>query len=431
MRKYFLSTLGLMLLLVCAALSVLVFGNPQWHKRVYMFQAFVYPKPVDGRIHPPANFSGTWIMWDEHGAKSNEREYKNGKLDGKETRWENNRKEHETHYRNGEFDGTTIYWGKTGLVSVVRNFKNGKLHGAQTTYYENGNKQTEENYVEGRLDGKTTNWYRNGQQEAEMFFKNRYRYGIWTYWKEDGTKDGETNWTARYDKGERAFAGPVNEDEIDAAMQSRPRRKEDNLPTVVISAQSFVQWYSEFKTRESDRNNPVVKLVKNMERSLGGATTGLGFAPLSFVVQNEIAGYFVGFSKTQTKTLKYTDIPYEGILFVTTPIESFGNRVLVFLGSVSPQQSTIFSVDGSLNVTPLYGSQTPIKYSDGDTTHLGAILGIRVVEPGLFQLAERRDHHRSLPPTIEMRFLVDVRRGKFEIRALSDRKTINRELRKK
>ena len=427
MKRFLLSALGLILVLACAALGSLAFGNPQWHKRVYMFQAFVYPKHVDGYIKQPPNFSGTWIMWNRHGNKIAEQDYKNGKLDGKEIWWEGNRKKYEQNYKDGEIDGVQIYWGENGLASAVNNFKNGKLHGTQTIYYKNGNKQTEENYVDGKKNGKSTSWYENGQKSEEAFFKDRYRYSVWTYWKEDGTKEDVINWTARYEKGERAFAGPMNEDEIDAAMQSRPSRREDELPTLVIGAHLFTSRYPEFKALESNRNNSIIKLLKNMEKA--GVT--LAFAHLPFVVQNEIAGYFVGFSKTQTKTLKYTDIPSESILFVTTPIGSFGNRVLVLIGSVSPQQSTIFSVDGSLNVTPLYNSGVAIKDSDGHTTHLGAVRGIRVIEPGLFQLAERWNHHSSLPPTIERQFVIDVRHGKFQMSALSDRKTINKEINRK
>ena len=290
MRKYLLSAIGLIFVGVFVALGLLVFGNPQWNKRVYMFQAFVHPKYNQGRIPPPAEFSGTWITWDEHGNriveqqyrdgkldgkeihwttlgnKSAEREYKNGLLHGKETVWLGNQRKYEKHYKNGEPDGPVTYWGDNDLVSVINNFKNGKLHGTQITYFKNGKKSREENYADGKRVGKATSWYENGQKESEEFFKNRYRYGIWTYWKEDGTKDGETNWTARYDKGERAFAGPMNEDEIDAAMQSRPSRREDNLPTVVISAQMYSNWYPEFKILESNQKNLVVKLIKNMEK---------------------------------------------------------------------------------------------------------------------------------------------------------------------
>ncbi|MSP39626.1 MAG: toxin-antitoxin system YwqK family antitoxin [Deltaproteobacteria bacterium] len=379
-----------------------------------MFQAFVFPKHVDGRIAPRKDFSGLWIMWNEIGGKVAEQDYKSGLLDGKETVWLSNQTKYEKHYKKGELDGAETYWDANGLVSTVNNFKNGKLHGTRTTYFKNGNKEVEENYVDGKRDGKTTSWYENGQIKAEELFKNRYRYGLWTYWKEDGTKESETNWTARFDKGERAFAGPLDEDEIDAALQSRPNRQEDELPALVIGVHLFWRRYPEFKALENIRNNSLVKLIKNMEK----AGVRLAFTHLPFVVQNEIAGAFVGFSKTQTKSLEYSDIPYESILFVTTPVASYGNRVLVILGSVSPQQSTIFSVDGQLDVTPLYSSQTPIKYSDGNATNLGAISGIRVVESGLFQLAERWNHHGGLPPTIERQFLVDVRRGKFEISAM-------------
>jgi len=197
----------LMIVLGLGVLGLTAHGNPQWNRYIYIFQALVYPKH-GAYIKPPANFSGTWIMWDRYGEKIAEQDYRDGKRHGKETRWENGRKLYEHHYKNDQFDGTWIYWGKNGLVSVVENWKEGKLHGTRTVYYQNGNKSFEENYNEGQLDGKDTISYENGRIMTEAYFKNGYRYGVWTTWNEKGTKEGEFNWTKEYEKGKRVRTGP-------------------------------------------------------------------------------------------------------------------------------------------------------------------------------------------------------------------------------
>lgn len=206
-RSYVFTSAVLITVPGLAALSVLGFGNPQWNRCIYMFQAFVYPKH-GAYIKPPANFSGTWIMWDRHGEKIGEQDYWNGKRHGRETRWENGRKIYEHHYKNDQFDGVWIYWGENDLLSAVENWREGRLHGIRTVYYGNGNKQFEENYKEGKLDGKKTIWYENGRKMAEAYFKAGYRYGVWTTWSENGAKQSQFNWTKKYEKGERVPEGP-------------------------------------------------------------------------------------------------------------------------------------------------------------------------------------------------------------------------------
>lgn len=215
-KKRYLLILATLILVI---ISLLVFGNTQWNKYIYIFQAYVYPTYLDGYINPPANFSGTWVMWDKHGNKIVEREFLNGKQHGMETAWENGKKLYIHHYRNDKFDGIWIYWDKNGQVSATENWKDGKLHGTRTTYYGNGNKEAEENYKEGKLDGKKTVWYENGGKMIEAFFKDGYRYGIWTTWNEKGAKEDEFNWTTRYEKGERVPEAPVDEGYHDTSKE--------------------------------------------------------------------------------------------------------------------------------------------------------------------------------------------------------------------
>lgn len=188
-------------------LSLLAFGNCQWNKYFYMFQAYIYPTHIDGYINPPPDFTGTWNMWDKHGNKTVERQFLNGLRNGKETVWKDGNKLYIHHYKNDKFDGEWIYWNKDGQMSVTENWKNGKLNGIRAIYYDNGNKKNEEHYKDGNLNGKKTLWYESGKLMAEAYFKNGYRYGIWSTYNENGIKDNEFNWTERYEKSERVPEG--------------------------------------------------------------------------------------------------------------------------------------------------------------------------------------------------------------------------------
>jgi len=102
MKKLYLYIL-VPIVLVSIVLGVLSFGNPQWSKHIYIWQAYTYPSltlkysdkledivtstkelkgNLDFPINVPKNYSGTWRMWDEHGYLIVEAELENGMLNG-------------------------------------------------------------------------------------------------------------------------------------------------------------------------------------------------------------------------------------------------------------------------------------------------------------------------------------------------------------
>jgi len=56
-------------------LLTLRFGNPQWHKAIYLFQAFFHPGV---HPHPPIDFSGFWQQWYRNGQLRMETKYRVG-----------------------------------------------------------------------------------------------------------------------------------------------------------------------------------------------------------------------------------------------------------------------------------------------------------------------------------------------------------------
>ncbi len=194
----------------------------------------------------------------------------------------------------------------------------------------------------------------------------------------------------------------------------------EELPIIVIAYSLFCARYDEFKSLESNSQNPLVKLKKNIDALPGGISTGLCFTHRAFIVQNR-EDHLSGFVRIKNKTLEESKVPFENILFVTTPIESLGNRVLLILSSVSPERTTIAAIDNKLNVELLYDSfeKNVIKnmeYIKG-SRDIGSIYSIRVKKPGIFLLEERmeRGGRKFVSPYKNRTFIMDVSKGVFEI----------------
>ena len=69
--------------------------------------------------------NGVVVNYFIDGKKERKRNYKDGKLDGLETRWyKNGQKWTETNYKNGKKDGLETHWGWFGRESQT-NYKDG------------------------------------------------------------------------------------------------------------------------------------------------------------------------------------------------------------------------------------------------------------------------------------------------------------------
>lgn len=138
-RKWLLFCATAILLLV-AALLLLRFGNTQWNKNVYMFQAYVWPKHDDGMICPPDDYTGVWVGWHSNRQQWVEMEYRNGKDHGKYVDWHpNGQKRSSGVHIDGEPHGAFAAWHPNGQKAHECQYDNGKLVGAWTSWDEQGN----------------------------------------------------------------------------------------------------------------------------------------------------------------------------------------------------------------------------------------------------------------------------------------------------
>jgi hypothetical protein len=195
----------------------------------------------------------------------------------------------------------------------------------------------------------------------------------------------------------------------------------EELPMIVIACDLLCSRHESFKCLEGSPKNPVIKLITNIDALGIGISTVMGFTHLAFTTENNIEGHMSGFIRVNNKTLEESSVPFTNILFVTTPIKSYNNHILVILSSVSPNRTTVFSVDNKLDVNLLYDSfeKNEIKnvMDIKGTRTIGSIYGIRVLKPGSFLLQERMEPGAlGFASQYKNRnFRIDATKGSFQI----------------
>lgn len=186
----------------------------------------------------------------------------------------------------------------------------------------------------------------------------------------------------------------------------------DELPSIIITYNLAFGYYHDLQClRElGDPSHMIAKLYSEFEALSCSITHRMGFTYIAFIAQSNISGHFSGVLPGEDKTSGKIQVPYESILFVTTPIESLGNNVLVILSSVSPERTTIMKMDKRLNVTLLYDASM-VKLPDGS---MCSVFALRIIKPGLIRLFER-DRGHCAPLGSKRTFIIDVTSGDFNI----------------
>ncbi len=122
-------------LAACAVALLLQFGNPQWHKYVYLFQSL--SGDPDGRM--PSNYTGVWRSWRADGWKMEET-YCNGVREGRVTCWNGDGHIYwEAEFRGGDRDGPELYWwSETGQLGRFSYYRNDKMDGPDIEWDSTG-----------------------------------------------------------------------------------------------------------------------------------------------------------------------------------------------------------------------------------------------------------------------------------------------------
>lgn len=193
----------------------------------------------------------------------------------------------------------------------------------------------------------------------------------------------------------------------------------DELPSVVISYRLISSRHNDFQCIFFENNNILSQLAKELDKLPDGIATKLSLTNMAFILQNS-NGQFAGFTRTKNQTLENAKIPYESFLFITTPIYSFDNRILAIISTVSPDQTTIISIDNKLKAVLLYDSFCKNNINNlkdiKGSRFIGSIHSVKVIKPGVFDLQERLEPGaRGFVSPYQYRiFHIDITKGKFE-----------------
>jgi len=162
----------------------------------------------------------------KNGKIKEERNYKDGKRDGKLTLYhENGQIRVEGNLKDENADGKRTTYYEDGQIESEGNYKDGKEDGKWIRYYEDGQIESEGNYKDGKEDGKWIRYYENGQIKSEGNYKDGKIDGKYSYYNEDGSIDKEREITEIWDK----------------AIQLR---LEEDLSNSVLHFQSIISDYS-------------------------------------------------------------------------------------------------------------------------------------------------------------------------------------------
>lgn len=192
----------------------------------------------------------------------------------------------------------------------------------------------------------------------------------------------------------------------------------NELPSLIISYGVLCSRFNEFEEIINTPTNVFHRLDNNIKKISPGIRTGLGFAHSTYIVQSDIPNQQYGYLIPSDESSTIETIPFENILFVTTPIKEMNNKVLVILSEVSPDRTAIFSVDNTLNAELLYDSFDKNIFLERKTA-IGSIINIRIEQSGIFLLRERivpggkgffEPYRRTL--------IINASSGTFELRLL-------------
>jgi len=177
-RLSLMARIGLAVVAVLAVIDViglvtillLDYGNPQWHRWIYRWQASGDRNRAEEAR--PANFTGVWKRWSLEGDRT-ETTYKDGKRHGRETTWLwNGQKCLELDYEEGMAHGLLRTWYRDGQRRAVAYYERGKDHGDLTLWYKNGQIRESSTYEHGVRHGRHRCWNTKGKLIADGVYRH-------------------------------------------------------------------------------------------------------------------------------------------------------------------------------------------------------------------------------------------------------------------
>ena len=223
-------------LLVAAGVVFYLFlrfaANPQWHRRLYVFQAGY---SEDLRLQPPDGYNGMWNNWDQEGRLVSTYAYKNGRRDGPYVTYDErgnaiaegmyssgefdgiqkirhgNGTRTEISYQNGRRNGVEKTWFASGQIAIEAPWSNGEQEGVVTFYYEDGKIQASIPFYAGKIEGMQKTWHEDGSLLGEENYRSHLKNGKSEFWRQDGSRDMVLNYRDDVMDGVQTWFHPTGE----------------------------------------------------------------------------------------------------------------------------------------------------------------------------------------------------------------------------
>ncbi len=132
---------------------LLLFGNPQWNKWIYIAQ-HTRMWGLLSDMKPPVvldEYTGVWVKWYKNGSMSSYGRYVGGKEEGCFRHWS---------------------WWPENTLSSEEYYTNGVIQ-RMYIFYPTGKKKTELNFKDGKKNGVIRGWHKDGA----IAFEHEYRNG--------------------------------------------------------------------------------------------------------------------------------------------------------------------------------------------------------------------------------------------------------------
>ncbi len=172
-------------------IGALLYGQPQWHRAIYLTQARIFPQrynrcyypnePWFYRLSPPRHYSGTWYDYYPNGRLRNAAGYRDGERHGTRREWDHRGELIDTDYYEEGFwypeavEASVDYnfsWA-SGALEIEGQYKNGRRHGRFVYIDGEGAVPRVRWYLEGRvvdreeferLSGEAIPWERTARE---------------------------------------------------------------------------------------------------------------------------------------------------------------------------------------------------------------------------------------------------------------------------
>lgn len=167
------------------------YGNPQWHPKLYAYQA---RNAENHQLAPPATYTGAWNNWEQDGTLKSTYQYQNGKRDGSYVVYNTTGGVlSEGQYTSGQLDGLQKIQMEDGSRTEIP-YVNGKRSGVEKSWYPGGGIAVEAPWVDGNQEGSVTYYYESGMVHSSIPFYNDKREGVHKTFHETGDPQGDESY---------------------------------------------------------------------------------------------------------------------------------------------------------------------------------------------------------------------------------------------